>query len=106
MSHAGATLPYIAARLDRCHEMMPAARERITERPSAYLRRLYYDSVCYSDDALALCLKVGGADKLLYGSDYPHNIGDMEGCLARVRALPAAVVEDATHRTAERIFGL
>lgn len=106
VSHAGATLPYIAGRLDRCHEMMPACRVTITEPPSAYLRRLYYDAVCYSTDALALCLQVGGPDKLLYGSDYPHNIGDMTGCLERVRALPAAVVADVEHRNAERIFGL
>ena len=105
-SHAGATLPYIGARLDRCWEMMPACREQIAEPPTAYLRRIYYDSVCYSQDALELCLKVGGADKVMYGSDYPHNIGDMEGCLARVNALPDGVREDVRHRNAERIFRL
>ena len=104
--HAGATLPYIASRLDRCHEMMPACREKISDPPSTYLRRIYYDSVCYSQDALELCLKAGGPDKLLYGSDYPHNIGDMEGCLARVDALPADVVEAVRHGNAERIFKL
>jgi aminocarboxymuconate-semialdehyde decarboxylase len=106
VSHAGATLPSIAGRLDRCHEMMPACRERIAAPPSAYLRRLYYDSVCYSREALELCLRVGGADRVLYGSDYPHNIGDMAGCLARVDALPADVAEDVRHRTAERVFRL
>lgn len=104
--HAGATLPFIAGRLDRCHEMMPACRERIAERPSTYLRRIYYDSVCYTQDALELCLKVGGPDQLLYGSDYPHNIGDMEGCLARVNALPGDIAADVRHRNAERIFHL
>jgi aminocarboxymuconate-semialdehyde decarboxylase len=44
-SHGGGTLPYIAGRLDRCHEQMPACREKITEPPSAYLRRIYYDAV-------------------------------------------------------------
>ena len=106
ISHAGATLPYIASRLDRCHEMIPAARETISERPSSYLRRMYFDAVCYSVEALELCLKVGGPDKLLYGSDYPHNIGDMAGCLARVNALPADIVEDVKHRNAARLFEL
>lgn len=105
-AHAGATLPYLAGRLDRCHEMMPACRERIAERPSTYLRRIYYDSVCYTQEALALCLQVGGPDRVLYGSDYPHNIGDMTGCLARVNALPDEVAEAVRHRTAERIFRL
>jgi aminocarboxymuconate-semialdehyde decarboxylase len=105
-SHAGATLPYIAGRLDRCHAMMPACRERIAEPPSAYLRRIYYDSVCYTQEALELCVRVGGASQVFYGSDYPHNIGDMEGCLARVDALPAAVAADVRHKNAERIFKL
>jgi aminocarboxymuconate-semialdehyde decarboxylase len=106
VSHAGATLPYIASRLDRCHEMIAASRETISERPSSYLTRMYFDAVCYSIDALELCLKVGGPDRLLYGSDYPHNIGDMAGCLARVNALSPDVVEDVKHRTAERLFKL
>ena len=105
-SHAGATLPYIAARLDRCHEQMPACREKISERPTTYLRRIYYDSVCYSTDALELCVKVGGPSNVLYGSDYPHNIGDMVGCLSRVNDLAADVAEDVKHRNAERIFKL
>ena len=103
-SHAGATLPYIAGRLDRCHEQMPACREKTSERPSAYLRRIYYDSVCYTQEALELCLKVGGPSQVLYGSDYPHNIGDMAGCLSRVNDLPAETAEDVKHRNAERIF--
>ena len=103
-SHAGATLPYIAGRLDRCHEQMPACREKISEPPSSYLRRIYYDSVCYTAEALELCVKVGGPSQVLYGSDYPHNIGDMVGCLSRVNDLPAELAEDVKHRNAERIF--
>jgi aminocarboxymuconate-semialdehyde decarboxylase len=105
-SHAGATLPYLAGRLDRCHEMMPAVREKISERPSAYLRRIFYDSVCYTQDALEMCVKVGGPSQVMYGSDYPHNIGDMEGCLARVDALGGDLAEDVRHRNAEHIFKL
>ena len=57
-------------------------------------------------EALNLCLDVGGADKLMYGSDFPHNIGDMKGCLARVDALPAAQVKAVRSANAERIFKL
>ena len=33
-----------------------------------------------------MCVRVCGTDNVLYGSDYPHTIGDMAGCLARVDA--------------------
>jgi aminocarboxymuconate-semialdehyde decarboxylase len=106
-AHGGGTLPYIAARLDRCHEKLPAASVKIEERPSAYLKRIWYDAVLYSPSALALCLEVAGSDeRVLYGSDYPHNIGDMPGCLARVDALPAATAKRIRGANAVRLFGL
>ncbi|MBI5443334.1 MAG: amidohydrolase, partial [Deltaproteobacteria bacterium] len=106
-SHGGGTLPYIAGRLDRCHEMIPACAAAIEERPSTYLQRLYYDAVVYEPAALDLCIKVAGSpDQVLFGSDYPHNIGDMAGCLARVRALPGGTARKICSANAIRIFGL
>lgn len=105
-SHGGATLPYLAGRLDRCHEMIPACAEAISDKPSSYLERIYYDTVVYSQDALDLCLKVGGIDNVLYGSDYPHNIGDMSGCLARVNSLDARIASKVRDGNAKRIFGI
>ncbi|HEX2567510.1 MAG TPA: amidohydrolase family protein [Burkholderiales bacterium] len=105
-AHGGATLPYIAGRLDICFENMPACREKISDKPSAYLRRIYYDSVVFQQESLELAIKVGGEDKVLYGSDFPHNIGDMKGCLARVDALPAAQRDAVRGGNAQRIFRL
>jgi aminocarboxymuconate-semialdehyde decarboxylase len=105
-SHAGATLPFIAGRLDFCWERMKAARQHISRPPSAYLRHIYYDAVCYRPEALALAIEIGGADHVLYGSDYPHNIGDMKGCLARVDARPAAERDAIRSGNAKRIFKL
>ena len=106
-AHGGGTLPYIAARLDRCHEKLPACSAVVEQRPSEYLKRIYYDAVVYAPSALKLCLEVAGSDeRVLYGSDYPHNIGDMTGCLARVDALPAASARKLRGANAERLFNL
>ena len=42
----------------------------------------------------------------MYGSDYPHNIGDMAGCLARVDALGGGVTAQVRGKTAEALFKL
>jgi len=106
-AHGGAALPYLAGRFDICHERIPACSAVIKEKPSRYLQRLYYDTVLFEQDALELCIKVAGSpDNVLYGSDYPHNIGDMAGCLARVNALPADQARRINSKNAERIFGL
>jgi aminocarboxymuconate-semialdehyde decarboxylase len=103
-AHGGATLPYLAGRLEICFNNMNAARVKISRPPSEYLRHIYYDAVVYSPEALALCVGVGGADHVMYGSDYPHNIGDMKGCLARVNGLPADQREKVRGQNAQRIF--
>ena len=105
-AHGGGALPYLAGRLDICFENMPACRERISQKPSTYLKRIYYDSVVFQQESLELAIKVGGEDKVLYGSDYPHNIGDMKGCLARVDALPPAQRDAVRGGNAMRIFQL
>jgi aminocarboxymuconate-semialdehyde decarboxylase len=106
-AHGGGALPYIAGRLDRCHEMIPACASATKEVPSHYLQRIYYDTVVYELNALKLCIEVAGSpENVLYGSDYPHNIGDMKGCLARVNALPVEQRAPIAGKNAKRLFRL
>ena len=106
-AHGGATLPYLAGRLDRCHEMIPSCSSVIKDRPSEYLKRIWYDTVVYDQRALEMCIAVAGSpDRVLYGSDYPHNIGDMAGCLSRVDGLPAARAKRVRGAAARELFGL
>ena len=102
--HGGGTLPYLSGRLDRSHETIPACRSAIKAPPSAYLRRMFYDSVVYEPRALAMCVAAGGADNVLYGTDFPHNVGDMKGILALVRGLPADQARKVAGDNAKRIF--
>jgi aminocarboxymuconate-semialdehyde decarboxylase len=106
-SHGGAALPYLAGRLDQCWQHIPACAEVIKDKPSNYLQRIWYDTVVYEPRALDLCIAVaGGPERVLYGSDYPHNIGDMAGCLARVNARPTGEVAKIAGKNAAALFGL
>lgn len=106
-AHGGGALPFLAGRLDRCHERLPGCSAVIDAPPSEYLRRIYYDAVVYTPGALRLCIEVAGSDeRVLYGSDYPHTIGDMPGCLARVDALPRRAALNVRGENARRLFGL
>ncbi len=106
-AHGGGALPYLVGRLDFCHAQMSTARERISEKPSSYLRRIYYDAVVYEASALNLCIEVAGsADRVLFGSDYPHPIGDMTGCLARIDTLPSLTARRIRGANAIKLFNL
>jgi aminocarboxymuconate-semialdehyde decarboxylase len=104
--HGGGALPYLAGRLDQWYRGFEACRRRIGRLPSSYLRHLYYDAVVYERVALELCVELAGPERVLYGSDYPHNVGDMAGCLARVDSLPAATAAAIRGANAERLFKL
>jgi len=105
-AHGGGTIPYVNARIDKFHELMVTAREKIADPPSSYFRRIFYDAVVYQDNALHAVIDLAGASNVLYGSDYPHVTGDMAGCLARVNALTAAEREAIRGGNAQRIFRL
>lgn len=105
-SHAGGAIPFLAGRLDLCWDNVPSTRARTSERPSNIMRRIYADSVVFRQDALNMAVSTFGTDNVLYGSDYPHNIGDMAGCLSRVDTLSDCVREKVRGRNAERIFKL
>ncbi len=103
--HGGGAFPYLAARFDIMWERTTSARKNEAP-PSTYLRRLWYDSIVYDQPTLEFLVERVGADRVLYGSDYPFTIGDMKGILARVDALPAER-RDAIHSAnAERLFDL
>jgi aminocarboxymuconate-semialdehyde decarboxylase len=103
-SHGGGTLPFLIGRLDQCFDHIPACRTKTRERPSLHARRIFADAVVFTDDALAMALRVFGSGNVLYGSDYPHTIGDPIGCLARVDRLPDGARERVRGANAERIF--
>ena len=72
-SHGGGTLPYLAGRLDLFFEKRYRPEERkIAEPPSQHLGRIYYDSIVYQPTCLKLCVEMGGPERVLFGTDYPH----------------------------------
>ncbi len=105
-SHGGGALPYLVSRMDQCYDNIPACREKIARRPSEYLPQICADSVVFAPEVLALCVSVFGAGNVLYGSDYPHTIGDMPGCLKRVNGLGDSARDKVRGENARRVFRL
>ncbi|PYM68891.1 MAG: hypothetical protein DME10_25770 [Candidatus Rokuibacteriota bacterium] len=70
VAHGGGPACFAMGRLDRGWQSRPEAR-RIPQPPSAYQRRLYYDSVTGSEEVLRFLLDQVGADRVVLGSDWP-----------------------------------
>lgn len=105
-AHAGGALPYLISRMDHWHRTYEELRHDAPEAPSAYAERVYFDSVTYDRRALDLCVALAGPEHVLYGSDYPHKVGDMIGCLELVDSLSGSLPRGIRGDNAERIFQL
>jgi len=92
--HGGGYLPWQAGRLDHGWHAEPRLTERhLTRPPSAYLRRLYYDTVTHSAAALRFLIDFAGAQRVVLGSDYPFEMGDHMP-VASLDTVPGLSAED------------
>lgn len=95
LGHLGGAIPYIAERADRGYYAFKECRANIKKPPSEYFKQFYYDTVNFDPLALKLAIDFAGADHILAGSDYPHQIGSIPLMLKALRSLriPAADLE-------------
>ena len=66
VSHGGGAIPYQLGRFE-AGSLRRAADERFSER----MRKLYYDTVLYTREAIELLIKVVGPDYCLFGAECP-----------------------------------
>jgi len=70
IAHGGGPACYAMGRMDRGWQGRRDA-QKIPQPPSAYQRRLYYDTVVGSEKALRFLIDEVGADRVVLGSDWP-----------------------------------
>ncbi len=97
MPHVGGILPYMSGRLDHQVEVLGRANEHITQTPSAYLRRIYLDTVSPSLQALHYAYQFSGEYHLLFGTDHPWV--DMPQCVGLIQQM------NISNKARKRIFG-
>jgi aminocarboxymuconate-semialdehyde decarboxylase len=111
--HGGGTLVFLRGRLNSAYEASgweahPYYRQNITQPPSAYLQRLYYDSCALSPESNKFVIDTMGADHVVFGSDYPYDIGDPEGkrSVPVIDALPTDAREKVYRGNALRVLAM
>jgi aminocarboxymuconate-semialdehyde decarboxylase len=84
LCHGGGNLVFQKGRLDSAFEAKgweadPYFTSNIDKPPSHYLDRLYYDTCTLSTDSNRFIIDTMGVDRIVFGTDYPFDIGDPEG---------------------------
>jgi aminocarboxymuconate-semialdehyde decarboxylase len=73
-AHGGGYLPTYLGRSDHAWRVRPES-QRPAEPPSTYVRRMWFDSLVYTQTALRHLVDAVGADRVVLGSDYPFDMG-------------------------------
>jgi aminocarboxymuconate-semialdehyde decarboxylase len=93
-SHAGGSIPYMAARFSIIDEMgfVPGGDER--EAAANMFRRMYWDTaLSASDPVLRMLRDVAGIDQVLFGTDFPYLRRDL-AVNAKQRILESSTLSD------------
>src|SRR5262249_6478783 len=101
MSHTGGALPYQSGRMDK-----NGKNAKLPRPPSAYIRRMYTDTVSPHSMGIKFAIEYYGIDRVMYGSDYP--CWDPSTALALIQeiGLPDEDLEKILYRNAQRTLGL
>jgi aminocarboxymuconate-semialdehyde decarboxylase len=104
--HCGATLPYLAGRIDTSHSKPYSLGRELSPPPSAQLARYYTDTMSQSRDTLEYALGFYEHGHVVFGSDYPYFDPATELAFVRDALAGDQRLDDVLHRNAARLFGL
>jgi aminocarboxymuconate-semialdehyde decarboxylase len=75
VAHGGGYLAAYSGRIDHAHAGREDCRRMIKNPPTSYLRKLYFDTVVFTEHQLEYLVSLYGSDHIVLGTDYPFDMG-------------------------------
>jgi aminocarboxymuconate-semialdehyde decarboxylase len=106
--HGGGAFTALRGRMDHAYEVKPEARAQISQPPSAYFHRLYFDTLTHDAAVLKHLIETAAPGHVILGSDFPSPMGTRH---PRETLAQLEQQDDATYRAvlegnARTLFGL
>ncbi len=77
LAHMGGFTPWIRGRWQHGYGERDEPKVNGARAPEKYIGRMYYDTVIHNSDCLEFGVRTLGSDNILYGTDYPFDMGDL-----------------------------
>jgi aminocarboxymuconate-semialdehyde decarboxylase len=94
LSHGGGFTPYQYGRWIHGWHERTEAKVTLKVSPEEDLKRFYYDTLTHSLPSLKSLIEWSGSDRVLFGTDYPFDMGEFD-CADRVRDLGLPSIDEA-----------
>ena len=104
-AHAGAFSPVLRARMQREVDTNPQLASTLKMPVGDYLRRLYFDTICFEPGILRYVTEVVPVEHLMLGSDAPFPLGEPNPVTFVRNALPANQADLILNRNFDRLLG-
>jgi aminocarboxymuconate-semialdehyde decarboxylase len=104
-AHAGAFSPILRARMQREVDTNPLLQETLKAPVGDYLKRLYFDSICFEPAILRYVTEVVPVDRIMLGSDAPFPLGEPDPVNFVRNALSAELAELILSRNFDCMLG-
>jgi aminocarboxymuconate-semialdehyde decarboxylase len=104
-AHTGAFSLMLRNRMQREVDTNPTLSQSLPHKIGDYLRRLYFDTVCFEPDYLRFATGIVPAEHLLLGSDAPFPLGEPDPVNFVRKALPPDQAELALSQNFNRLIG-
>ena len=106
-SHGGGSFLPLLARIDHGFSVRPEARVSISQPPSTYVHRLFFDSITHDPELIEFMCRRVGSHRVMLGSDYPFDMGIAHPlALISEAKLAEKDQENILYRTAEEFLGI
>ena len=106
--HGGGYLPAYCGRIDHAWGARSDSHGNLPQPPTSYLKKVYFDTVVFTEHQLAHLVRVFGADHILMGTDYPFDMAEYDpiGHLAAAAEFDAAAVAAIAGGNARQLLGI
>ena len=108
VAHGGGYLAAYSGRIDHAHGAREDCRRCIQHPPTSYLKRLYFDTVVFTEHQLEYLVRLYGSDHIVLGTDYPYDMGmyDPVGFVEAAAELTDADKDAIVGGNAARLLGI
>ena len=106
--HGGGYLAGYSGRIDHAWGARTDVANNLPKPPTEYLKKVYFDTVVFTEHQLEYLIKVFGVDHILMGTDYPFDMADYDpvGHVANTESLDAKTVAAICGGNAKKLLGL
>lgn len=78
IAHGGGYVPAYVGRFDHPYHLRDDCRVNLTKAPSEYVKKLYFDTVVFTEHQLRYLIETWGADHIVMGTDYPYDMAETD----------------------------